>query len=87
MEAVVGLLLLLDPGCDIGDEVLHCAAEAETARSASDAAPVVERRDRHADQFGKFFGRDHVRKEWIRTGKGRVASVGGVNHEKSIKSR
>ena len=63
MVAVVGLLLLLDPGCDVRDEVLHCAPEAETARSASDASPVVERRDRYANQFGKFFGRDHVRNE------------------------
>ena len=84
MEAVVGLLLLLDPGCDVGDELLHSAAEAETARSASDAAPVVERRNRYADQFGKLFGRDHFRDERILTWKGRVANVGAVNHGKSI---
>ena len=85
MEAVVGLLLLLDPGCDVGDEVLHSAAEAETARSASDAAPIVERRDRHTDQFSEFFGRDHVGNERTLTGRGREASVGGIEHGKSLK--
>ena len=50
-------MLSLDPGCDVCNEVPHCAAEAKAPWSATDAAPVVERRDRHADQFGKFFGR------------------------------
>ena len=78
------MLLSLDPSCDVNDEVLHSATKAETARSAPDAAPIVESRDRHTDQFGKFFGRDHFRDERILTGKGRVAREGGVIHGKSI---
>ena len=86
MEAVVGLLLLLDPSCDVSDEVLHSATETETARSTANAAPVVERCGRNADQFGKFLGRDHVGDERILTVSGLVASVGGVNHRNSIET-
>ena len=87
LESVVSLLLLLNPVRDVSDEVLHSAAEAEAARSASDAAPVVERCGWHADQFSELFGRDHVGDERILTGRGRVASVGGIIHGKSLITR